>query len=173
MTCASRSRAALLSEAMPSIRPRSTGSTSRWSRRAGEAAGVLDNVLDRRDADREGAEDQARVRGAMIYPTVVLSFATPRPGRHAHVPGAGLRAGIRGPRRAADADPVGDGGLGGSTTTGSSSSLSASPSSASSAGSGRTLVARRGTASSSRSRCRSAVWSARSRWHAGLAPCRR
>ena len=44
---------------------------------AGEAAGVLDNVLDRVATQIEKEQKiKRRVRGAMIYPTVVLSFAT-------------------------------------------------------------------------------------------------
>jgi type IV pilus assembly protein PilC len=44
---------------------------------AGEAAGVLDEVLDRVATQIEKEQKiKRRVRGAMIYPTVVLSFAT-------------------------------------------------------------------------------------------------
>jgi type IV pilus assembly protein PilC len=44
---------------------------------AGEAAGVLDSVLDRVATQIEKEQKiKRRVRGAMIYPTVVLSFAT-------------------------------------------------------------------------------------------------
>ena len=43
---------------------------------AGEAAGVLDNVLDRVAMQIEKEQKiKRRVRGAMIYPTVVLTFA--------------------------------------------------------------------------------------------------
>ena len=44
---------------------------------AGEAAGVLDTVLDRVAIQIEKEEQiKRRVKGAMIYPTVVLTFAT-------------------------------------------------------------------------------------------------
>ena len=44
---------------------------------AGEAAGVLDTVLDRVATQIEKEQKiKRRVRGAMIYPTVVLTFAT-------------------------------------------------------------------------------------------------
>ena len=44
---------------------------------AGEAAGVLDTVLDRVATQIEKEQKiKRRVKGAMIYPIVVLSFAT-------------------------------------------------------------------------------------------------
>ena len=78
---------------------------------AGEAAGVLDVVLDRVAMQIEKEQKiKRRVSGAMIYPTVVLTFASLVLTRHADVPGAGVRQDLRhAGRRAADADAVGDG----------------------------------------------------------------
>ena len=43
---------------------------------AGEAAGILDNVLDRLATQIEKeANLKRRVKGAMIYPTLVITFA--------------------------------------------------------------------------------------------------
>src|SRR5580765_5915736 len=53
---------------------------------AGEAAGILDTVLDRVAYQIEKATQlKRRVKGAMMYPTMVLVF-DPRPGRLADVP---------------------------------------------------------------------------------------
>src|SRR5207248_88822 len=44
---------------------------------AGEASGMLDNVLDRvADQIEKETKLKRRVKGAMIYPTVVFTFAT-------------------------------------------------------------------------------------------------
>jgi type IV pilus assembly protein PilC len=67
---------ALLSEAMAS-HPETFSRLYMSMVEAGEAAGVLDVVLDRVAAQIEKQEKiKRRVRGAMIYPTVVLCFAT-------------------------------------------------------------------------------------------------
>ena len=75
---------------------------------AGEAAGILDKVLDRVAFQIE--KDTAikrRVKGAMIYPTMVLIFATLVLIGNADVPRPDLREDLRAARRpAADADPV-------------------------------------------------------------------
>ena len=58
------------------IRRSSTVSSSRWSQ-AGEAAGILDEVLDRVAYQIEkSTQIKRRVKGAMLYPTMVLVFAT-------------------------------------------------------------------------------------------------
>ena len=47
---------------------------------AGEAGGILDKVLDRVAFQIEKeTQIKRRVKGAMIYPTMVLTFATARP----------------------------------------------------------------------------------------------
>ena len=81
---------------------------------AGEAAGVLDVVLDRVALQIEKEEKiKRRVKGAMIYPTVVLVFATLVMTRDADVPRPDLRQDLRpARRRVADADAVGDARLG-------------------------------------------------------------
>ena len=67
---------ALLSEALskhPEVAPRLYIAMVE----AGEAAGVLDTVLDRVAVQIEKEEQiKRRVKGAMIYPRVVLMFAT-------------------------------------------------------------------------------------------------
>ena len=78
---------------------------------AGEAAGVLDTVLDRVATQIEKEQKiKRRVRGAMIYPTRRAVLRDARPGRDADVPRPGVRQGIRlARRRAPDADAVGAG----------------------------------------------------------------
>jgi len=67
---------ALLSEAM-SMHPQVFGRLYIAMVEAGEAAGVLDVVLDRVAVQIEKEEKiRRRVKGAMIYPTMVLTFAT-------------------------------------------------------------------------------------------------
>ena len=76
---------------------------------AGEAAGILDQVLDRvaYQIEKE-TQIKRRVKGAMIYPTMVLIFATLVLIGMLHVPRPDLREDLRGPRRrAAGADAVG------------------------------------------------------------------
>ena len=75
---------------------------------AGEAAGVLDTVLDRVAIQIEKEQQiKRRVKGAMIYPTVVLVVRDARDDGHADVPRPDLRQDLRpARRRAADADAV-------------------------------------------------------------------
>ena len=75
---------------------------------AGEAAGMLDVVLDRVAMQIEKEQQiKRRVKGAMIYPTIVLIFATLVLMRHAAVPRPDLREDLRAAQRAAaDADAV-------------------------------------------------------------------
>ena len=63
---------------------------------AGEAAGILDQVLDRvaYQIEKE-TQIKRRVKGAMIYPTMVLVVRDPRPHRAADVPRPGLREDLR------------------------------------------------------------------------------
>jgi len=69
-------RGALLSEAMAS-HPEVFSRLYVAMVEAGEAAGVLDTVLDRVAVQIEKEQTiKRRVKGAMIYPTVVLTFAT-------------------------------------------------------------------------------------------------
>jgi type IV pilus assembly protein PilC len=69
-------RGLLLSEAMSS-HPKVFDTLYVAMVEAGEAAGVLDTVLDRVAVQIEKAQQiKRRVKGAMIYPTLVLSFAT-------------------------------------------------------------------------------------------------
>jgi type IV pilus assembly protein PilC len=66
----------LLSQAMAATRRSSAGSTSRWSRPA-RRPGILDQVLDRVALQIEKeTQIKRRVKGAMMYPTMVLIFAT-------------------------------------------------------------------------------------------------
>ena len=59
---------------------------------AGEASGMLDNVLDRvAEQIEKETKLKRRVKGAMVYPTVVFTFATPRARRDAHVHRPDLR----------------------------------------------------------------------------------
>ena len=63
---------------------------------AGEAAGILDIVLDRVAFQIEKQEAiRRRIKGAMIYPTMVLCLRDARPLRNAHVPRPGLREDLR------------------------------------------------------------------------------
>ena len=63
---------------------------------AGEAAGILDIVLDRVAFQIEKQEAiRRRVKGAMIYPTMVLIFATLVLDRDADVPRPDLREDLR------------------------------------------------------------------------------
>ena len=63
---------------------------------AGEAAGILDQVLDRVAFQIEKeTQIKRRVKGAMIYPTMVLDLRDPRPDRDADVPRPGLRQDLR------------------------------------------------------------------------------
>jgi len=69
-------RGFLLSEALAS-HPKVFGNLYVAMVEAGEAAGVLDTVLDRVAVQIEKSEQiKRRVKGAMIYPTMVLCFAT-------------------------------------------------------------------------------------------------
>ena len=73
---------------------------------AGEAAGILDTVLDRVALQIEKEmKIRRRVKGAMIYPLVVLGFAIAHADRDAPVPRPGFPGNLRRPRRRpADAD---------------------------------------------------------------------
>ena len=77
---------------------------------AGESSGTLDSVLDRIaiQIEKETALKR-RVKSAMVYPIVVMSFATLVLDLHAHVHRPGLPEGLRRPgRRPAEADAVPD-----------------------------------------------------------------
>ena len=73
---------------------------------AGEAAGILDTVLDRVAVQIEKEmKIRRRVKGAMIYPIVVLVVRDPHPHRDAPLPRPGLPEDLRRPRRRpSDAD---------------------------------------------------------------------
>ena len=75
---------------------------------AGEAAGILDVVLDRVAIQIEKeTKIKRRVKGAMMYPTMVLLVCDPRSDRDAHVPRPGVRRDLRtARRRPAGAHPV-------------------------------------------------------------------
>jgi hypothetical protein len=75
---------------------------------AGEAAGILDQVLDRVAFQIEkDTQIRRRVKGAMMYPMMVMIFATLVLTGTADVPRAGLREHLRAARRqVADADAV-------------------------------------------------------------------
>ena len=81
---------------------------------AGEAAGILDQVLDRVAFQIEKeTQIKRRVKGAMIYPTMVLIFATlVLIGMLMFLVPIFVKIFARPRRRAADADAVGRGGLG-------------------------------------------------------------
>ena len=74
----------------------------------GEAAGILDQVLDRVAFQIEKeTKIKRRVKSAMLYPTIVLTFAVDRARRDAHVPGPDLHEDLLvAERRPADADAV-------------------------------------------------------------------
>ena len=153
---------------------------------AGEAAGVLDTVLDRVAIQIEKEQKiKRRVKGAMIYPTVVLVVRDARDDGHADVPRPDLRQHLRSARRrAADADAVRDARVERAAQPADPGppdprrrllrrrSRSAG-SSGSAAGRRPSAAARSGTSSSCGSRCRSAASSARSRWPAGRGRSRR
>ena len=73
---------------------------------AGESSGTLDTVLDRVAIQIESeTKIKRRVKGAMVYPAVVLCFAIARPDVHAPLHRAGLPERLLVARRpAADAD---------------------------------------------------------------------
>ena len=77
---------------------------------AGEAAGVLDTVLDRVAIQIEKEQKiKRRIKGAMIYPTRRARVRDARDGRNADVPRPDLRQDLRpARRRAADPDAVRD-----------------------------------------------------------------
>ena len=71
---------------------------------AGEASGMLDNVLDRvADQIEKETKLKRRVKGAMIYPTVVFTFASLVLVRDAHVHRPDLREDLHGSARPAPA----------------------------------------------------------------------
>ena len=72
---------------------------------AGESSGTLDTVLDRvaMQIEKE-TQIKRRVKGAMVYPAVVITLRVPRADLHAPVHHPGLREGLRlAERRAAEA----------------------------------------------------------------------
>ena len=95
---------------------------------AGEAAGILDVVLDRVAFQIEKeTQIKRRVKGALMYPLMVLAFATLVLMRDAHVPRPDLRRHLQAARRRpADADEGRRRDVGRpARTTGTSSSRSA------------------------------------------------
>ena len=75
---------------------------------AGESSGTLDTVLDRIAMQIEKETQlKRRVKGAMVYPAVVIIVRDARPHLHAALHRPGLRQGLRPAERpAADADAV-------------------------------------------------------------------
>ena len=118
---------------------------------AGEAAGILDNVLDRLATQIEKeANLKRRVKGAMVYPTMVISFAFLVLMRDAPLHRPDLPEALRAvQRQLPEADAVHDHRVGAAAApAGSSSSRrSASPSSCSSAGRRARAAGSSGTAS--------------------------